>query len=249
MRALHGLESQIGIQIARGPRVEGYAVNGGADWEVPGSGMRIRHLHQLYALSDDKYTGRSTVPVLWDAESGKILSNDSRAMMRALNAFGRAKGGAELDLAPDDLCDEIDAWNDWLFCNLNNAVYRAGFAENQRAYEDAVATVFSALDDLELRLSRHRYLLGSRITEADWRLFVTLVRFDSVYAVLHRCCLRRLTDYPALWSYARSLYALPGIALTVDFGEILDGSYRNDTAHNPHKITPVMPDIDWNDRI
>ncbi|WP_339764553.1 glutathione S-transferase C-terminal domain-containing protein [uncultured Hoeflea sp.] len=245
VRALHGLEAHVGLQIAHGPRIEGYAINGGTHWDVPGTTACIEHLHQLYTLAEPDFTGRSTLPVLWDAKIGKILSNDSRSILRALNDLGRVCGDSALDLAPCELKQDIEATNDWLFSNLNNAVYRAGFAQNQTAYDDAVGTVFGMFDVLEGHLSQHRYLLGDMITLADWRLFPTLVRFDPVYFILHRCCRKRLVDYPTLWSYARALYAMPGIAGTVDFGEIVRGSYLNDSCNNPHGIVPVIPDADW----
>ena len=245
-RALLGLERHVGVHIARGPRIEGYATNGGEEWAVPGTPHRFKHLHQLYTLADPTFTGRSTIPVLWDRQTSKILSNDSRLILRAFSNLNHQIGRRDtVDLAPVELRDDIDMLNDWLFANLNNAVYRAGFAESQGAYDDAVKTVFMALDALESRLEKQCYLLGDEIAEADLRLFSTLVRFDSVYVTLHRCCRKRLTEFPALWSYARSLYALPEIKETVDFSEILRGSYLNDTSNNPHNITPVLPDADW----
>ena len=245
VRAFHELYDQVGLHIAHGPRIEGYAINGGAPWSVPGTSECINHLHQLYTLSDGKFTGQSSVPVLWDAQNATILSDDSRRILQALNDLGRLCGNAPLDLAPDELRPEIDAFNDWLYSGLNNAVYQAGFAETQAAYDAAVANVFATLDQLEALLSEQRYLLGSAITEPDWRLFPTLVRFDGIYSTLHRCSRKRLTDYPALWSYARDLYAWPGISETVDFIEMLKGSYLNDTANNPNKIVPVLPEADW----
>lgn len=245
VRALHELETQVGLHIAYGPRIEGYAINGGACWGVPGTTANIEHLHQLYTLAEPNFTGRSTLPVLWDAETCTILSNDSRSILCTLNELGRVRGGGALDLAPIERHTEIEATNDWLFSNLNNAVYRAGFAESQIAYDNAVGTVFDTLDVLEGHLSEQRYLLGDMMTLADWRLFSTLVRFDSVYAILHRCCRKRLVDYPTLWSYARALYARPGVADTVDFVEIMRGSYQNDTSNNPHNILPILPATDW----
>ncbi|MEQ8709479.1 MAG: glutathione S-transferase C-terminal domain-containing protein [Rhodospirillales bacterium] len=244
-RAFHSLQDQIGLHIAHGPRIQGYAINGGATWAVPGTTAQIAHLHQLYTLSDPRFSGRPTVPVFWDAQQATILSNESRRIMRALNSFGRDFGRHHFDLAPDSLAAEIDTVSNWLYDGLNNAVYRAGFAESQDAYDSAVTDVFTTLDILEERLSSRRYLLGTAITEADWRLFPTLVRFDAVYATLHRCQRRRLTDYPALWAYARDLYGWPGISETVDFAEIVRGSFLNDTANNPHRIVPVRPAADW----
>ncbi|MCG8493395.1 MAG: glutathione S-transferase C-terminal domain-containing protein, partial [Sneathiellales bacterium] len=245
IRSFLSLEKEIGLHIAHGPRLQGYAINGGKSWQVPGTDTVIEHLHELYSLADPHYTGRSTVPVLWDAAKKKILSNDSRMIIRSLNRLGQECGKGAYHLAPDHQLSEIDKMNDWLFRNLGNAVYRAGFAETQNTYNEAVETVFKALDRLEKKLARQRYLLGQSITETDWRLFATLVRFDTVYAILHRCCHKRLTDYPALWSYARELYSLPGVSDTVDFEEILRGSYLNDTSYNPHDILPTLPFADW----
>jgi len=245
IRSFLGLEKEIGLHIAHGPRLQGYAINGGKQWQVPGTDIHIEHLHELYSLSDPNYTGRSTVPVLWDAENTKILSNDSRRIIRSFNRVGQQCGKGTYHLAPDHQLVEIDRMNDWLFQNLGNAVYKAGFAETQKAYNDAVKTVFKSLDRLEKKLARQRYLLGKSITEADWRLFATLIRFDNVYAILHRCSYKRLTDYPALWSYARELFSLPGVSETVDFDEILRGSYLNDTSYNPHDILPILPFADW----
>lgn len=245
LRQLKGLTDSVPLHIAHGPRVQGYAANGGAPWTVPGSDRTIVHLHELYTRGDPTYTGRSTVPILWDSAAGSIVSNDSAPILRAFDAAEAEQGALDFTLRPDRLAAEIDALNAWLYDGMNNGVYRAGFAERQDAYDTAVSEVFATLDDLEQRLSARRYLLGATITEADWRLFPTLVRFDSIYYVLHKCCRRRLVDYPHLWAYARDLYAWRGIAATVDFDAMRAASYANDTAGNPHGIVAVLPEVDW----
>ncbi len=245
MRHLRGAGQAISLHIAHGPRQEGYSINGGEEWDVPGTGEAIVHLHQLYTMASPGYTGRATVPVLWDSQLCRILSNDSAQIMRTLNAMSVGCKRPEPDYYPRSLRAQIDAVNERIYTRLANAVYRAGFAIEQAPYEEAVRDVFNTLDWLEGRLSGARFLMGAVLTEADWRLFPTLVRFDAVYHVLHRCCRRRLTDYAALWAYARDLYAWRGICETVDFDEIRHASYTNDTAHNPHRIVATPPDVDW----
>lgn len=242
---LKGLARAVPLQIAGGPRVEGYAVNGGAPWQVPGAGARIVHLHELYALSDPGYTGRVTVPLLWDARTRRIVSNESARIVRAFDARPAAAGALDVTLVPEDLRDDIDALNARLDRDLCNGVYRAGLARRQSAYEEAVAAVFAMLDELEARLGRRRYLMGATVSEADWRLFPTLARFDAAYHGHFRCTRRRLVDYPALWAYARDLFAWRGVAETVDLAAIREGYYRNDGDHNPYGIVAVAPDADW----
>ena len=244
-RQIKRLAKAIPVHIAYGPRVEGYAVNGGTEWIVPGTDEKIVHLHQLYTLSDPGYTGRSTVPILWDSEKRWIVSNDSAAIMRAFDAVRLDHHDPDFTLLPEQLRSAIDAINEDIYHRLANGVYRAGFAERQDAYEEAVVQVFDTLGDLDERLSRQRYLLGPTITEADWRLFPTLVRFDAIYYVLHKCCKRRLIDYPHLWDYARDLYAWWGIAETVNFEAMREASYKNDTSTNPRGIVGIAPDADW----
>ncbi len=243
MHRLKGLDDHIPVQIAGGPRVEGYAVDQGQTWPVPGSDARIRHVHQLYSLSASAYTGRATVPVLWDAAAGCIISNDSARIMRSFDVARVQKGLAAFTFLPKHLLGEIDALNDDIDRGLSNAVYRAGLAERQAAYDEAVITVFTMLDRLEQRLACCRYLFGAVITETDWRLFATLVRFDTVYATHFRCTRKRLIDYPHLWGYLRDLYGFRGIAETVDFPAILEGYYRYDGAHNPFGIVAALPDV------
>jgi putative glutathione S-transferase len=244
VRALKGLERHVPLQIAGGPRVQGYALDGGRPWRAPGASCDLIHLHELYAFADPGYTGRATVPVLWDSREQAIVSNESAKIMRALDAV-RTADLTPFTLAPADLIAEIDQLNVEIAQGLSEAAYRAGFAEAQAPYDAAVGEVFDRLDALETRLANRRYLLGAEITEADWRLFPSLVRFDAVYHVLFRCSRRRLIDYPNLWAYARDLFQWRGVAATVDFDEIRAGSYQNDRTTNPHGLVAAAPDTDW----
>ena len=244
VRALKQLQDCVPLQIAGGARVEGYAVAGGAQWPVPGSRRRIRHLHQLYALSDSGHSGRATVPVLWDSHANRIASNESAQIMRAFDAADASRAGA-FTLVPPRLRGRIDALNACMHADLSNAVYRAGFAQRQDVHDEAVARVFATLEQLEQRLGNGRYLFGQTITEADWRLFPTLVRFDAVYHGHFKCSRRRLVDLPNLWAYARDLHAWRGIAATVDLAAIRTGYYLHDRDINPSGIVAGAPDADW----
>ncbi|MEM9477438.1 MAG: glutathione S-transferase C-terminal domain-containing protein [Pseudomonadota bacterium] len=237
VRALKGIEN-ISIALAGGPRVEGYALTGSQEID-PGAGA-IRNVHQLYTATDPSYTGRATVPVLWDKGTSTILSNSSAGIARGLDQIGNS-----WRLAPDLLAGEVDAMNTRIYEGLANAVYRAGFATAQCAYMKATRDVFATLDWLESHLTERRCLFGTEVTEADLFLFATLVRFDAVYLPLFRCTRRRLVEYPALWAYARDVYSWPGIAATFDFDANLTGYFLNDTHNNPHGIVPELPDIDW----
>lgn len=244
VRELKGLHDCVPLTIAGGPRTQGYAVNGGELWQVPGADRPIRYLHELYSLADSGYSGRATVPVLWDGLTRTIASSESADIMRIFDAADADDEGA-FTLTPPDLRDQIDALNQHLQTNLSNAVYRAGFAQRQDAYDQAVADVFSTLAELEQRLAHRRYLFGQTITETDWRLFPTLVRFDAVYHGHFKCAKRRLVDFPHLWDYARDLFAWRGVAATVDLAAIREGYYRHDLAINPFGIVAVAADCDW----
>lgn len=203
------------------------------------------HLHELYTRANPYYTGRVTVPLLWDSRRQTIVNNESAELVRILNhAFDRW-GNAALDLYPEPLREEIDRINAFVYERVNNGVYRAGFATTQEAYEEAVRALFAALDELEAKLARQRYLAGQRLTEADIRLFTTLVRFDPVYVGHFKCNIRRLVDYPNLWAYARELYQLPGVADTVDFDHIKRHYYTSHPTINPTRVIPVGPEMDW----
>ncbi len=202
-------------------------------------------LHQIYTKADPAYSGRVTVPVLWDKRGQTIVSNESSEIIRMLNSAFDEWGDASVDLCPRALRAEIDALNEAIYPTVNNGVYRAGFAATQEAYEEAFRELFSALDGLEERLSRQRYLTGGRVTEADWRLFTTLVRFDPVYVGHFKCNLRRIADYPNLSNYLRDLYQVPGVAETVNLDHIKQHYYRSHPTINPTRIVPLGPELDF----
>ncbi|QKV17082.1 glutathione S-transferase family protein [Oricola thermophila] len=205
----------------------------------------LEFLRDLYIRARLDYSGRVTVPVLWDRKRETIVSNESSEIIRMFNSAFDGLTGDDADFYPEGLRAEIDAINDLVYPNVNNGVYRAGFATTQEAYDEAVADVFDALDRLEDRLSRQRYLVGDRLTEADWRLFTTLVRFDPVYVGHFKCNIRRIADYPNLSSYTRDLYQVPGVAETVDLEHIKKHYYRSHETINPTRIVPAGPDIDY----
>lgn len=202
-------------------------------------------LYQIYARGKPDYTGRVTVPLLWDTQTETAVSNESADVVRMLNAAFRSLVPDAPDLYPVDLRDEIDALNDRIYPNLNNGVYRAGFASTQEAYDEAIAQVFDTLDFLELRLARMPYLAGEQFTEADLRLFPTLVRFDVAYYQAFKCSRNRLIDLPNIWEYARRIYARPGIADTVQFDVYRRGYNSPSAKRNPLGIVPVAPIISW----
>ena len=202
-------------------------------------------LHEIYRLADPRYTGRVSVPVLWDREQRTIVSNESPEIIRMLNSAFVAFTDDRTDYYPAELRSEIDAINDEVFSNVNNGVYRCGFAKTQEAYEEAFLDLFGTLDRLEERLSRRRYLAGARITEADWRLFTTLIRFDAVYYTHFKCNLRRIMDYPNLSNYLRELYQVPGVAATVSIDHIKRHYFMSMLQLNPSGIVPLGPALDF----
>ena len=214
--------------------------NGGTADHLFGSRM----LWEVYLRADPVYSGRVTVPVLWDKRKNTIVSNESAEIIRMFNsAFDRLTGSTE-DFCPQELRPEIDALNARIYDAVNNGVYKAGFATSQAAYEESVTALFAMLDELENRLASKRYLTGDRLTEADWRLFTTLVRFDPVYVGHFKCNIRRLADYPNLYGYLRELYQVPGVAETVNMHHIKAHYYRSHTTINPTGIVPVGPALD-----
>jgi len=202
-------------------------------------------LHEVYTRAVPDFTGIVTVPVLWDRERQTIVNNESSEIIRMFNSAFDGLTGNRKDFYPELLRPEIDAINAFVYDRINNGVYRAGFATEQGAYQRAVEALFAALDQLEERLAVRRYLVGERITEADWRLFPTLVRFDAVYVTHFRCNLRRLADYPNLSAYARELYQVPGIAATVDFDHIKCHYFTSHPTLNPLGIIPAGPALDF----
>ena len=203
------------------------------------------HLYQVYLAADPAYSGRVTVPVLWDRSRATIVSNESSEIVRMLNSAFDAQGAAGGDYYPTPLRAQIDAVNERVYATLNNGVYRAGFARTQAAYEEAVIPLFGTLDWLEALLAQQRYVAGDVATEADWRLFTTLVRFDAVYVGHFKCNLRRLVDYPNLWEYTRALYQHPGIADTVHMDHIKRHYYESHARVNPSGIVPLGPQLDF----
>jgi putative glutathione S-transferase len=203
-----------------------------------------RHLREVYTRADARYTGRVTVPVLWDRRHATIVSNESSEIIRMLNSEFDALGDASVDFYPEALRPEIDAVNAFVYPHVNNGVYRCGFATTQQAYEEAFAQLFFALEQLDARLGRQRYLVGDRITEADWRLFTTLVRFDAVYVGHFKCNRRRIADFAHLSGSLRELYQVPGVAETVDFEHIKRHYYASHATINPTGIVPLGPALD-----
>jgi putative glutathione S-transferase len=212
---------------------------------IPDSVNGATYLSEIYLKADPDYRGRFTVPVLWDKQRKTIVNNESSEIIRMFNSAFNAAGGNDRDFCPASLRSEIDQLNDLIYPNVNDGVYRAGFATSQAAYEEAVRALFKTLDDLESRLATRRYLTGNSITEADWRLFTTLVRFDAVYHGHFKCNLRRLVDYPNLWGYVRDLYQVPGVAETVNLPFIKEHYYRSHTMLNPSGIVPAGPVLDF----
>jgi len=220
-------------------------------WEF-GSGEATRdpingahRLSDVYRLADARYTGRVSVPVLWDIQRRTIVNNESSEIIRMLNSAFDAFTGVRTDYYPAELRPEIDRINALVYDNVNNGVYRTGFATTQEAYEEAFLALFGALDELEQRLSRQRYLAGNRLSEADWRLFTTLVRFDAVYYSHFKCNLRRIVDYPNLSNYLRDLYQVPGVAGTVNMTHIKTHYYGSHRHINPAGIVPLGPALDF----
>lgn len=205
-----------------------------------------RYMHELYTRVDPQITGRATVPVLWDKKTGTIVNNESADILRMFNSGFGALADESVDLYPEALRSEIDALNDRIYPRLNNGVYRSGFATTQQAYEEAFHDVFLMLDELEDLLAERAFLVGERLTEADIRLFVTLVRFDAAYHGLFKCNLRRIADYPGLSRYLRRILSVPGIAETVSIDHIKRGYYSIESL-NPTKIIPVGPALDFED--
>lgn len=202
-------------------------------------------LRDLYTKAEPDCTSRVTVPVLWDKERGTIVSNESAEIIRMFNSAFDGITGNDADYWPENLRDSIEEVNNRIYDTLNNGVYKCGFATSQEAYDAAITPLFETLDWLEARLSEKRYLMGDRLTEADWRLFTTLIRFDPVYHLHFKCNRHRLVDYPNLWAYTRELYQWPGVAETVNFNHIVRHYHYSHDTINPHRIIPVNPVIDY----
>jgi putative glutathione S-transferase len=244
-RALKGLETAISVSVVHWfMGKHGWTFDEGPG-VIPDPILGAQRLYEVYTRSNPAYTGRVTVPVLWDKRRSVIVSNESSEIIRMLNSAFDDIGASPVDLHPGELREMIDTFNRRIYATVNNGVYKAGFATTQDAYEEAVRPLFSTLDVLEDRLATHRYLCGERLTEADWRLFTTLVRFDAVYVGHFKCNLRRIVDYPNLWGFTRELYQYPGIAETINFTHIKRHYYQSHESINPTHIVPVGPDLDF----
>lgn len=244
VRALKGLERAIDITAVH------HRLNEQEGWtfspDRPEPFYGLRRLRELYVMADPEFGDRVTVPVLWDKRERTIVNNESSEIIRMLNgAFDDFAARPDLDLYPEQLRPTIDRWNERIYSAVNAGAYRAGFATTQAAYDDAVHAFFAALDELEAHLGAHRYLVGDCPTEADWRLFPTLIRFEWVYHGLFKCNLRRLVDYPNLFAYTRELYQWPGIAPTINERHIRDGYYGSMLRLNPTGVVPAGPLVDF----
>ena len=253
-RELKGLQSLISVTV-----VEPHMLENG--WEFAGKNQSSQafhikgaeadrenhcdYLYQIYQLAKPDYNGRVTVPVLWDKHTKTIVSNESSDIIRMFNSAFNTLTGNQQDYYPAALRTEIDSLNQWIYSDINNGVYRCGFATSQEAYESAFIQLFNALDKIEQRLTDSRYLTGKQITEADWRLFTTLIRFDQVYVGHFKTNLRTIEDYPAISGYLRDLYQQPGIAQTVNMEHIKAHYYYSHDHINPTRVVPMGPDIDY----
>ncbi|MBQ65886.1 MAG: glutathione S-transferase family protein [Rhodobacteraceae bacterium] len=244
-RALKGLEKMISVSVVHWYMAEnGWTFDVG-DGVAPDTVNGAQFLYQVYTQAKPDYSGRVTVPVLWDKHTKTIVSNESPEIIRMFNTAFDEVGSVQGDYYPKHLRSEIDTLNERIYTTLNNGVYRCGFATTQAAYEEAITPLFDTLDWLEDILSRKRYLTGAQITEADWRLFTTLIRFDPVYVGHFKCNIRRIADYPNLSNYLRDLYQQPGIARTVNMEHIKRHYYESHTSINPSRIVPTGPDTDF----
>jgi len=244
-RALKGLAHIVSMSVTHwrmGP--EGWTFDEGPG-VVPDPILGARCVHEIYKAASPCYTGRVTVPILWDKRTATIVSNESADIVRMMNSAFDGVGATVGDYYPEPLRPNIDRINSEIYERVNNGVYKAGFATTQAAYEEAVEPLFATLDRLETLLGQQRYLCGSNITEADWRLFVTLVRFDPVYVGHFKCNIQRLSDYPNLWAYTRELFQWPGVRETVNFEHIKRHYYESHQTINPTRIVPVGPLLDF----
>jgi putative glutathione S-transferase len=245
MRALKGLDDIIPISVTHWLMADHGWTFAAGEGVIADPLYNSRYLSELYTQADDEYTGRVTVPILWDRHTQTVVNNESADIIRMLGSAFDQVGAKPGDYYPQPLRAEIDAINQRVYDTLNNGVYKAGFATTQAAYEAAVGPLFDTLDWLEQRLSGARYLCGDALTEADIRLFTTLVRFDAVYYSHFKCNIRRIVDYQHLWAYTRDIYQLPGIAATVDFTHIKRHYYMSHRRINPTGIVPVGPALDF----
>lgn len=245
MRALKGLEDFISLSVVNPKMLEnGWTFEDGSG-VIKDSVNNADFLYEVYKAADDNYSGRVTVPVLWDKQTGKIVNNESSEILRMLNSAFDDIGAKPGDYSPEALMDEIDAMNDRVYDNVNNGVYKSGFATKQEVYEEEVTNVFKVLDELEEHLENRKYLVGDQLTEADIRLFTTLVRFDAVYYSHFKCNFKCIVDYPNLWRLTREIYNIEGVAETVNMQHIKDHYYISHKTINPTGIVPKGPELDF----
>lgn len=245
MRALKGLEAMIDISVVNWLMLEHGWTFDDAPGVIPDPLHKAQYMHQIYTAADPAYTGRVTVPVLWDKQTGRIVNNESSEVMRMLGSAFDGIGAAPGDYYPQAQRAEIDVLNAHIYDTVNNGVYKAGFATTQEAYDEAIGPLFATLDELEQRLEGRRFLLGDQMTETDIRLFTTLIRFDPVYVGHFKCNVRRIVDYPNLWRFTRDIYHLPGIAGTVNMQHIKGHYYQSHKTINPTGVVPAGPVIDY----
>ncbi|MBG9978924.1 glutathione S-transferase family protein [Ruoffia tabacinasalis] len=245
MCALKGLEDFISLSVVNPKMLEnGWTFEDGSG-VIKDSVNNADFLYEVYKAADDNYSGRVTVPVLWDKQTGKIVNNESSEILRMLNSAFDDIGAKPGDYSPEALMDEIDAMNDRVYDNVNNGVYKSGFATKQEVYEEEVTNVFKVLDELEEHLENRKYLVGDQLTEADIRLFTTLVRFDAVYYSHFKCNFKCIVDYPNLWRLTREIYNIEGVAETVNMQHIKDHYYISHKTINPTGIVPKGPELDF----
>ncbi|OQQ05289.1 glutathione-dependent reductase [Vibrio campbellii] len=238
-RKLKGLEKHIDVTVVCPDMLsEGWQMG------LPEPLFGHTRMHQIYTQAKPDYTGRVTVPVLWDKKTNTIVSNESSEIIRMFNSEFNELTGNHDDYYPEQLQSVIDEWNDYIYPNVNNGVYRCGFATTQEAYEEAFDSLFAALDKIDAHLATHRYLAGNKITEADWRLFTTLVRFDAVYVGHFKCNKQRIADYQNIQGYLKELYQVEGVAETTDFYHIKRHYYFSHTGINPTQVVPKGPELD-----
>lgn len=245
IRTLKGLEDMISISVVHPLMLEhGWTFEEG-EGVIGDPIFQARYLHEIYTAVKPDYTGRVTVPVLFDKKTKTIVNNESSEIIRMLNTAFDGLGAKPGNYVPDQWLEEIDTVNDFVYHRINNGVYKAGFATKQEVYEEEVTALFAALDQMEERLTGQDYLVGNRLTEADIRLFTTLVRFDAVYFGHFKCNLKPLTAYPNLWAYTKRIYQLPGMAQTVNFDHIKRHYYGSHKTINPTGVIPMGPTLDW----
>jgi len=244
-RRLKGLTDHISISVVNPLMLEhGWTFEPG-DGVIPDPINHALYLYEVYTAAKPDYSGRVTVPVLWDKETGTIVNNESSDIIRFFDWEFDGAGASGPRFCPRELESDIDDVNAFVYDNINNGVYRAGFATTQEAYDEAVTALFAALDQIDLRLAGNRFLIGETLTEADWRLFTTLLRFDPVYVGHFKCNIRRLVDYPNLWPYTRELFQVPGVAETIHMDHIKEHYYRSHPSINPTGVVPLGPEIDF----